>query len=211
MSDVGRADGHYHMAGAKVESLREGFLKPELLQGNFAAAFDFGLVLAAFVVLHLDGPLHSAVLELDFGTHAPAVAEVIAEIEYHVRQVYARVVVVFEILGSLVAVPGIRIKIIGVDRFSITADSELGRKGQSCCQSADCGAKSFTHNDNSGLLRFFGCKITYPRKGGQYSVLSNFNLKPLREPGPAISTKEYRQRVSQTAFPLLFSSLPLVL
>ena len=79
----------------------EGFLQPELLQRHFAAALYLALVFAALFFLYLDGAFRSAVLELYLRAHAPAFAEVIAQIDDHVRQVELAVMVIGVFLGVL--------------------------------------------------------------------------------------------------------------
>ena len=126
---IGHADGHHHVAQLDVELGAEGLLNPKLLEGHFTAALHFAFVLAAFVFLNLDGTLRAAMFELDFGTHGPALAEVVTQHDDYVGQVEASVRVVLVVLRAVVAQVVVTIKIVAVNGFPIAADSEAPLAG----------------------------------------------------------------------------------
>ena len=91
MCIVQSADGHDKMPGPEVEQRVEGFLDPELLQFQFTALLDFGFPLAGLGEFLLHRAAGSGMLELDFGLHAPALAEIVSEIDHGVGDVKAAV------------------------------------------------------------------------------------------------------------------------
>ena len=79
MGEVGAAHGHYHVASADVHlAAPEGFLQPELFQGDFAATLDLLFELAGLFLLDFHCRLYTAVLELNLRVETPAVPEIIA-------------------------------------------------------------------------------------------------------------------------------------
>ena len=108
----------------------EGFLQPELHQRHFAAALYLALVLATFFFFNLDSTLRAAVLELYLRAYAPAFAEVITQIDDHVRQVELAEMVIGVFLGVLavtqvvIAVPAM----LG-GHFSVSTDSKPSASG----------------------------------------------------------------------------------
>ena len=108
--------------GIAVELL----LQPELLQRHFAAAFNLALVLTAFFFLYLNGTLRAAVLKLYLRAHAPAVTEVVAHVNHHVRQVELTVMVTRVLLGILaVTQVVVRVETVFGCHLAVTAYSEL--------------------------------------------------------------------------------------
>ena len=97
-------------------------LQPELLQRYFAAAFNLRFVLSAFFLFNLDGAFRAAVLELNLRADAPALAEIVAQINDHVRQVELTKMVIGIFLGVL-AIPQVAIaeKTMFRSHFSIAA------------------------------------------------------------------------------------------
>ena len=67
--------------------------------------------------------------ELDFGTHGPALAEVVTQHDDYVGQVEASVRVVLVVLRAVVAQVVVTIKIVAVNGFPIAADSEAPLAG----------------------------------------------------------------------------------
>lgn len=71
MVGVGGPYRHYHHARPYIELRYEGFLQPELLEGNFAPTLYLRLVFASFLVLEFHGAFGASVLEFYFRTERP--------------------------------------------------------------------------------------------------------------------------------------------
>jgi hypothetical protein len=56
-------------------------------EGYLAATFDLMLELASLLGFDFHSHLVAAVFKLDFRTHAPTMSEVIAKVNYHMRQI----------------------------------------------------------------------------------------------------------------------------
>ena len=113
------------MAHTDVEALAERLLEPELLKGHLAAALDFVLELARLFGFDFHGHLIAAVFKLDFAAHAPAFAEVVAQVDDHMGQVDAAVAFgVFVTLGVGIAEHVVAIEVTGVDGFAVATHGE---------------------------------------------------------------------------------------
>ena len=84
---VGHADGNNDVSGTDIEGIAERLLYPELLEGYFTTTLYFLFELAGFLGLLLDGSFNTAMFELYFGTHAPAVTEIVAQHDDGMRYV----------------------------------------------------------------------------------------------------------------------------
>ena len=84
---VGHADWNNDVSGADIEGIAERLLYPELLEGYFATTLYFLFELAGFLGLLLDGSFNTTMFELYFGTHAPAVTEIVAQHDDGMRYV----------------------------------------------------------------------------------------------------------------------------
>ena len=126
MVHVGRAYRYDDVPHAQVESGRETFLNPELFEGDFAATFDFRLVFAGFLLFDFNGAFGAAVFKLDFATHAPTAAKVIAEEDDHMGQVETAVALALMQMGILVFFIIVAEKIARGNGFAISADGEAG-------------------------------------------------------------------------------------
>ena len=123
---VVQTHGYYDMTHADVElALPEGFLQPELLQLNFTTFLYFAFPFAAFLVFALIGRAGTAVFEFNLRTHRPTLAEVITEIDHHVRKrelAMAWIVLIFS--GIHVAVYIITIEHAAQGHLAIAAHAE---------------------------------------------------------------------------------------
>ena len=130
MGVVGLPDGYHDVAHADVEAFPERLLKPELLQGHLAATFDLVLELAGLFGLNFQGYFAATMLKLDFATHAPTLAEIIAQVDDHMGQVDAAMPFgIFVTLGMGVAEHVVTIEVAGVYGLSVAAHSEA-RQGE---------------------------------------------------------------------------------
>ena len=121
---VHSAHGHNHFAHTNVQFRAKTLLQPELLESNLAATLNFSLVLARLVGVNLNRRLDPAVLKLNLGAHCPAAAEVVANINDHVRQVELPVaIVVFVLFGETVAVEVSAVEIARRHGLAVSANS----------------------------------------------------------------------------------------
>ena len=91
---VGATYGYNHMAHAQVQRRSEGFLQPELLQGDLAATLNFRLIFAGLFLFNLYGALGTTMLKLNLSAQGPPLTEVVAQIDDYVGQVELAVALV---------------------------------------------------------------------------------------------------------------------
>ena len=122
---VGLSDGHHDVTHADVEALAERLLKPELFQGDFTAAFDFVFEFACLFGFNLHGHFAAAVLKLDLCAHAPAFAEVVAQIDHHMGQVDAAMAFGIAVtLGVGISEHIVAVEVTGVDGLAVATNGE---------------------------------------------------------------------------------------
>ncbi len=98
---IGKADRNDHVARPYVELREDAFLNPELLDGDLAAALDFLLHLACFLIFLFHSDFGAAVLEFYLHSHGPSAAEIVAEHDYYMRKVEAAVAVGVLVVGRV--------------------------------------------------------------------------------------------------------------
>ena len=119
------AHGNDNMTGADIGSGAECLFNPKLIELHLAALLEFGFYLAALVVLDFHGRASAAVLIFQFGVHAPALAEVVANHEGNVRQVeLAAALAVLKFLRLDVARILVAVKIAARHRLAVAAQHE---------------------------------------------------------------------------------------
>ena len=125
MGVVGLPDWHDDVSHADVEAFAKRLLDPELLQSHLAAALNFVLEFSGFLGLDFHGHFAAAVLKLDFAAHAPALAEIVAQIDDYMRQVHATVAFgVFVTLGVRIAEHIVAVEVAGIDGLAVAAHGE---------------------------------------------------------------------------------------
>ena len=157
------AHGHNDLARLDVElSTGKSLVEPELLDIHLAALLHLGLVFASLLGLYLHGSTITPVLKLYLRPHRPAFAEVITNIQTHVRQVEASVaLVVGIILRLLVAVETLAVEIAGHHRLAVAADVQARENALFfCLHGLPCGSG---HTVNLFLSL---CRASQNRKGG---------------------------------------------
>ena len=123
---VGGAYRHDDVAQAQIEGSGEALLNPKLFECDFSASFDFRFIFSGFLLFDFDGTFGAAVFKLDFGTHAPTAAKVIAEEDDHMGQVETAVALALMQMGILVFFIIVAEKIARGNGFAISADGEAG-------------------------------------------------------------------------------------
>ncbi len=122
---VQAAHRHHDMADSDVELRREALLDPELLQLHLAAFLDLRLPFPGFSIFLLHGGAGSGVLEFDLGLQGPALAEVVAEINYGMRNVETAVRrIVLIISGMGIAIDVVAVEIAGQGYFTVAPDGQ---------------------------------------------------------------------------------------
>ncbi len=142
---VGLSYRHHDVTHTDVEALAERLLEPELFECHFAAAFDLVFEFAGLFCLNFHGYFAAAMLKLDFATHAPTLAEVVAQVDDDMGQVDATMALgVFVPLGMGIAEHVVAIKVAGVDGLAVTANGQarFRRDGILCLQRADAQCQS---------------------------------------------------------------------
>jgi hypothetical protein len=122
---VGQSERQHDVAEADVGPVGERLLNPELLQLYLAALLGLGFPFAAFLGLLLDGSAAAAVFKLYFHANAPALAEVVAEVNHGVGDVETavrRVVLIVSRIG--VAERIVAVKVARIRQFAVSAHTE---------------------------------------------------------------------------------------
>ena len=122
---VVQAYRHYDVSGADVGIAAERLLNPELLQLYFAAFLRFLFPFAAFLVLFFIGDAGATVLELYLRAHRPALAEVVAHVDYYVRNVELSVRgVVLVLFGLRVAAHVVAVEVAAESHLAIATHAQ---------------------------------------------------------------------------------------
>ena len=169
---------HHNVSHPQIQLRHERFLKPELLQSHLTPTLYLSLILATLIILHFHGGLHPAMLKFYLRTHAPAFAEIIAEIDHYMRQIHAAMMLTGKILWIFISVPCVRKKIVGISRFAIAAHCKLGRCPQSARRCSDQERCDFTVHWNVMDIWLFGCKITAAPPSPKYSNHGKITASP---------------------------------
>ena len=172
------AHGNDNMAGADIGGGAECLFYPELFEFHLAALLEFGFNLSALVVLNFHGRASAAVLIFQFGVHAPALAEVVANHEGDVGQVeLAAALAVLELLRLDVARVLVAVKIAARHRLAVAAQHEaflfLGLR-QQFCSLFFFFLCLLNNHAVSPLLRRHGCKREAAKK--EERAIKCFNL-----------------------------------
>ena len=122
---VGLSDRHHEVSHADVEAFAKRLLNPELLEGDLTATLDLMFELAGLLGLDLHGDFVAAMFKLDFRTHGPAFAKVIAKVDDHMGQVETAMALGIRIgLRMGIAVHVVAIEISRIDRLAVAADGQ---------------------------------------------------------------------------------------
>lgn len=122
MVGVGGPYRHYHHARPYIELRYEGFLQPELLEGNFAPTLYLRLVFASFLVLEFHGAFGASVLEFYFRTERPPFAEVVTKKNHRVGNVEPPVAAgVAVCIGCDVAQIAVAVEVAAEGYFAVAA------------------------------------------------------------------------------------------
>lgn len=219
MVGVGGPYRHYHHARPYIELRYEGFLQPELLEGNFAPTLYLRLVFASFLVLEFHGAFGASVLEFYFRTERPPFAEVVTKKNHRVGNVEPPVAAgVAVCIGCDVAQIAVAVEVAAEGYFAVAAyvDAAEPRGPVGCflfggggflavCQ-CDRRCKHYCGDsgrqcDGSGhvfsvavVVLKFRCKVMAIIFRPQSLKFGNFNYCRCSYPAPEILTFNYWHR-----------------
>ena len=107
----------------------EGLVNPELLKRYLTAALGLGLVFSALIGVDFHGALGASMLKLDFHSHGPTTAKIVAEVKGDMGKVKAAVAVVIPVGGGVaIAVEVLAVEVARSDGLAIAADGEARQR-----------------------------------------------------------------------------------